>query len=139
MTVADYEDGIDDARAARITANIDRAFAFASDVFGDPPLLRRIADGSTLAFREVDVAGQVWRLTAFRAPGATGWVALPTHHEAAAGASGAAEPDEIMPTLRAAAPSADDALDSLEAKLRATVSDAPSGAHEPAGHGRRRA
>jgi hypothetical protein len=60
------DDGIDEARAATITANIDRAFAFVADVIDDPAILERIPDDPRRVIREARVGGHHLRLAAYR-------------------------------------------------------------------------
>ncbi len=71
--MADQDDVIDEAGAATITANIERAFAFMADVIDDPRILELVPDGSRLVIGEAWIGGQHLRLVAFRLKDADRW------------------------------------------------------------------
>jgi hypothetical protein len=69
-------DDVDQERAALISKRISQTFNFARDVVDDPRTLEVIPSGSTLTFRDVEIAGRQFRLVAYRLPGATNrWAA----------------------------------------------------------------
>ncbi len=119
---------------ATIAANIGRAFDFLADVHEEPGVLARLPDGATLAFREIDVLGHVYRLTAARAAGAE-WVAAISGYSLTAGAQLFSRPvvdgrstihDQatIVRTFRATGDTAEAALDALAAELKKAIGDA---------------
>ncbi len=48
--MSEHDDGIGDAQAKRIAANIDLAFRFLGEAFDEPARLERIPDGASLVF-----------------------------------------------------------------------------------------
>ena len=121
---------------ATVAANIGRAFDFLADVHEKPGVLDRLPDGATLAFRELDVYGHVYRLTAARAGGADAeWVATISGYSLTAGAQMFSRPvvdgrstmhdlEAIVRTFRATGDTAEAALDALAAELKKAIGDA---------------
>lgn len=124
-------DDIDDARAALIDQRIGQLFDFLGDVIDDPLLLDAIPSGSTLAFRDVEIRGFRFRLTAYQAPGARDqWSALVTGYTKA----GFGNEPETQPVENHTNPppvtrlpgvqtgkTAKSAMDALEGELRGLV------------------
>lgn len=123
-------------RDATIRANIDRAFDFLADVYDDPSVLARVPDGSTLAFREIDLRGHLYRLTAAqRKDTVEGWTAVISGYTLTQGARLFERPvidgrstmhdlAAIVRTFRATGETAAAALDALETKLRTAIEEA---------------
>ena len=120
---------IDPARAALISKRISQAFAFARDVIDAPRLLEEIPDGSTLLFRDVTFRGECLRLAAHPSPDRSGWwTARVTGPAQLATESRRWQPPRETrgmggkwsgpPTFPESGPTAKDALDALEEKLR---------------------
>jgi hypothetical protein len=124
-------DDMDETRAALIDHRIGQSFEFLGDVIAEPRLLDAIPDGSKLAFRDVTICGDQFRLTAFQAPEAGGhWGALVTGHtqvESQVGTSTCSAKDRVksapvddLPDIQFRK-SAQSALDALEAELRTLI------------------
>ncbi len=120
---------IDPDLAALITKRMAHAFAFARDVIDAPAILEEIPDGSTLLFRAVEFQGEELRLTAHPWPDRPGWsTARVTGPAQFASESRRWEPPmqprgmagkwNSPPTFPEHGPTAADALDALEEKLR---------------------
>ena len=114
---------IDPGRAALITKRIGQAFAFARDVVDAPRLLEEIPEGSTLLFRDATFQGELIRLTAHPSPDHPGWwtarVTGPAHFATRGERSS-------PPTFPESGPTAKDALDALEERLREAELPQPS-------------
>lgn len=121
--------GIDPKRAALITKRMAQAFAFARDVVDTPSILDEIPTGSTLRFRDVDMYGERAHLTAYPSSERPDWwTARVTGPAQLATESRQWEPPSkprgmnrawsSPPPFVARGPTAEDALDSLESKLR---------------------
>jgi hypothetical protein len=121
--------GINPSRAALITKRLAQAFAFARDVIDAPRILEVIPDGSTLLFRDVEYHGEQVRLTAHPAQDRPGWwtaritgpAQLATESrrwEPPLGTQGMGGKWSSPPTFPEHGPTANDALDALEEKLR---------------------
>ena len=135
---------IDPERAALITRRMGQAFAFARDVIDAPSILEEIPDGSTLLFRDIEYHGEQIRLTAHPAQERIGWwTARVTGPAQLASDSRRWEPPigtrgmggnwSSPPTFPEHGPTAEDALDALEEKLR--DSDRPTPVAESASSG----
>lgn len=122
---------------ATVAANIGRAFDFLADAHEAPDVLDRLPDGATLAFRELDVHGHAYRLTAARAKGGAeaDWVATISGYTLTNGARLFSRPvaDDRSPmhdlativrTFRATGETAEAALDKLSAKLEMAIEEA---------------
>jgi hypothetical protein len=126
-----HRDDIDEARATLIDHRIDQSFEVLGDLIAEPRLLDAIPDGSKLAFRDVSIRGDQFRLAAFQEPEAGGhWGALVTGYtqvESQDGAStcsamdrGKSAPVDNLPDIQFRK-SAQSAVDALEAELRALI------------------
>ena len=118
-------DDIDEARAATITANIDRAFAFVADAIDDPRLLDLIPDGSKLVIREVWIDSRYLRLAAFLPKEGAEWGARVTGRVGEVDRAGdertapPIDPEVLAVTGHGA--DAEEAIANLEADLNAIV------------------
>lgn len=82
-------DEIDPERAALISKRIGQTFDFVRDVIDDPRTLQVIPSGSQLTFRDVEIDGHLFRLVAYRLPGAKErWAARLTGASPSAAAAG---------------------------------------------------
>jgi len=129
--MADHDNGIDEARAATITANIERAFGFVADVIDNPRILDLIPDGSSLAIREAWIGRLHLRLTAYRPTESSRWGARVTGIVDGRAGPGAERPTPpIDPEILAAVgdgADAGEAFANLEAELRAIGLGADAG------------
>lgn len=72
---------VEPVEAARITQDIQDTLGFLEDLIDDPAHVVEIPSGSTLAFRDVRVQDERFRLTAFRPSGSNeAWSSRVTSH-----------------------------------------------------------
>jgi hypothetical protein len=129
-----HTDDITDDQAAQIDERLGQAFAFVRDMIDAPEVLEAIPHGGTLYFRDISWLGEPLRLTAHPAPDHPDlWTARVTGPAQLVVASrrwapptrsrGLARRRASQPLDPETAPTADAALDALEAKLRAAERD----------------
>lgn len=115
-------------------------FALLRASLDDPEVLRSLPENAVVEFRDVDIRGHLFSLTAARGEDSDVWTARPYRHaltkpsqvwERPNGKSrGAPDPDVLVRSLRATGLSGGDALDSLTRKLLDSV-DHMQGSSEP--------
>jgi hypothetical protein len=96
---------VEPAEAVRITQDIQDTLGFLEDLIEDPAHVAEIPSGSTLAFREVRVQDERFRLTAFRPSGSNeAWTSRVTSHARLGGESTARTPVSPPYETRSARP-----------------------------------
>jgi len=121
-------------RDANITNAINGAFDFLSDVEQEPTVLDRIPDGSTIAFREINIQDHAFRFAASRRPPLEEWRASISGYSYRVGAPAIRRQllDQrsqlhaqvaMLRTFAASGATADGALDGLEQMVRDAIAD----------------
>jgi hypothetical protein len=113
----------------------DQAFEFAREAMKRPELLDQLPDKSTLALRGIDVHGHPIQLTAAKAPGSDQWTALISRWSLTTTSPLFLRPildarsvlhdqQAVMATFRESGNTSEAALDALERRVQAAITEA---------------